>query len=294
MLVFDVRADRPALFAEQPQHFLDRRVARAPRHVVALVLLAILQVQVRDAVVMVADVLHGVEVRGREVADIEVDLEVLRHLHRLGKTLGRRELAGLRRVRVPVHRDSDLVFLGERRDALRDLDRGRRRDDVGPERFGLFEAAVDFRVSETGVRTVVPRVDDDASGLEFVPHRAEVIERRLDPPLAQLVSRGSRLDHRRPDFTFADTAGLHRVDHRVDLVATFRARQRAETVRLHADADAGDARVDAGSGQRAWNRERCKREFRELATSDHGYLGNANAYNVSPAPTTTYWRPSSM
>src|SRR5262245_35153649 len=73
----DVDGKRPPLALEELQDFPDRRVARPPRHVVALVLLAILEVQVRDVGVVRRDVLDGVEVRRSEVADVEVDLEVL-------------------------------------------------------------------------------------------------------------------------------------------------------------------------------------------------------------------------
>src|SRR4029453_15595374 len=66
MLVFDVGANRPALFLEQLQDVPDRRVAGSPRGVVALVFLAILEVQVGDARVMLADVGHRVVVGGSE------------------------------------------------------------------------------------------------------------------------------------------------------------------------------------------------------------------------------------
>src|SRR3954470_23186885 len=46
ILVFDVGTDRPLLALQQLQHLADRRVALAPRDVVALIFLAILQVQV--------------------------------------------------------------------------------------------------------------------------------------------------------------------------------------------------------------------------------------------------------
>ncbi len=59
ILVLDVRGDRPPFLLQQLQHLANRRVALAPRHVVALVLLAILQVQVRDVGVMLADVGHA-------------------------------------------------------------------------------------------------------------------------------------------------------------------------------------------------------------------------------------------
>src|SRR5688572_12184530 len=76
VFVLDVGADRPALPFEQLQNIADRSVARAPRHVVPLCLLSILDVQVGDAVVMLADVRDRIVVGRREVPDVEIDLEV--------------------------------------------------------------------------------------------------------------------------------------------------------------------------------------------------------------------------
>src|SRR4029453_5287037 len=56
VLVFDVGRDRPLLALQQLQHLANRRVALAPRHVVALVLLAVLQVQVGDLRMVLADI----------------------------------------------------------------------------------------------------------------------------------------------------------------------------------------------------------------------------------------------
>src|SRR5262249_1941488 len=61
VLVFDVGANRPLLFLQELERFANRRVALAPRHVVALVLLPILQVQVGDVGVMLRDVRERVE-----------------------------------------------------------------------------------------------------------------------------------------------------------------------------------------------------------------------------------------
>src|SRR5438270_11030176 len=44
VLVLDVGRNRPPLALQQPQHFTDRRLAFPPRRIVALVLLALLQV----------------------------------------------------------------------------------------------------------------------------------------------------------------------------------------------------------------------------------------------------------
>src|SRR5690349_5930972 len=56
VLVLHVGANRPLLLLQELQRLANRRVALSPRHVVALVLLAILQVQVRDVGVVLPDV----------------------------------------------------------------------------------------------------------------------------------------------------------------------------------------------------------------------------------------------
>src|SRR5207249_4183046 len=76
VLVFNIGADRPLLALQQLQDLPDRRLALAPRRVVALVLLAILQMQVRDVGMMLTDVRDRIEVRRREMPDVEVHLEV--------------------------------------------------------------------------------------------------------------------------------------------------------------------------------------------------------------------------
>src|SRR5213079_1048585 len=87
IFVLDVRADRPAFLFQQLQDFADRGVPFAPACVVPLILLTILQVQIGDVRMVLADVRDGVEVAGGEMADIEVHLEVLRHLHGGGEAV---------------------------------------------------------------------------------------------------------------------------------------------------------------------------------------------------------------
>src|SRR5437763_16132014 len=77
ILVLDVGANRPLLLLQELQRLANRRVALPPRHVVALVLLAVLEVQVRDVGVVLPDVVERVEVGRGEVADVEVHLEQL-------------------------------------------------------------------------------------------------------------------------------------------------------------------------------------------------------------------------
>src|SRR5712692_9776095 len=95
VFIFDVGGDRPAFFFEELQDLADRGVAFTPRRVVALMLFSILDVEVRDVGVMRLDVRDRVEVGGNEVSDVQIDLEVLRQLHRGGEAIGRRELVGI-------------------------------------------------------------------------------------------------------------------------------------------------------------------------------------------------------
>ena len=75
---------------------LDRSVAFSPGRVLAVVLLAVLEVQVADPVVMLLDVGDRVITGGEEVADVEVDPEVFRQCHGLREALRLRELVGVR------------------------------------------------------------------------------------------------------------------------------------------------------------------------------------------------------
>src|SRR4051812_32761226 len=75
VFVFDEGTNRPPLPFEERQHLRDLRVARAPWRVVALITLAVLDVQVGDVAVMLAEVGNGVVVGGGEVTDVEIDLE---------------------------------------------------------------------------------------------------------------------------------------------------------------------------------------------------------------------------
>src|SRR5262245_13768401 len=85
IFILDVGANRPPFFLEQLQGLPNGRLPLAPGHVVALALPPVFEVEVRDVGVMCRDVCKRVEVRGREVADVEVDLEELRQLHRRGE-----------------------------------------------------------------------------------------------------------------------------------------------------------------------------------------------------------------
>ena len=73
------------LSLEQLQNFANRRVTGTPGHVGTLIAATVLQVQVRDGRMVLAQIRDRVVVRGREVADVEVDLDIGRERHRGGE-----------------------------------------------------------------------------------------------------------------------------------------------------------------------------------------------------------------
>ena len=59
-------------------------------------LLAILEVQRHDALVMLVNEIHGIEPRGEEVADIQIHIDIIRVAgHGFLKRLRRREFVGI-------------------------------------------------------------------------------------------------------------------------------------------------------------------------------------------------------
>src|SRR5262245_58196095 len=85
VFVFDIRGYVPLLLFQQLEDLLDRRVALSPWHVGAVVLLAVLQMEIGDPAMMLGDIGDRIKSGGEEVADVEIDREVLRHRHRLGE-----------------------------------------------------------------------------------------------------------------------------------------------------------------------------------------------------------------
>ena len=73
----------------------------------ALILFAILDMQRRDFVVVLLQIIDSIVVRRRQVADIEIDQDIRISVQRLGKTLGRGELVRVLHIRVVMHRDLD-------------------------------------------------------------------------------------------------------------------------------------------------------------------------------------------
>ena len=241
--------NRPLVLLQQLQHLLHRRVARAPLHIRTLIALAILDVQVGDVRVVLAKICDRIVVRRGEVADVEVDPEILRELQRRREAFGRRKLVGVLDVRMIVHRDDHLVLLGEGRDPLRRRQRARRRDESGSERPRDVEAAIDFGLGKAVVEAVVECANGDLGAVELLANRGEVFERRLEAPLPQLLTRhlgrrcGGRLEHRRPELAIAQTALGERLDNHVDHVATRGPGKLPETIGLRPKRDAGRGRL---------------------------------------------------
>ena len=88
--------------------------------------------------------------------------------------------------------DRNLVRLGHRRQPPRHVHGRRGRHHRGAERARHLEAAIELRVGEARVHVVAVGVDGDARGVELFPRVAEVIERGLEPPLAQILARLDR------------------------------------------------------------------------------------------------------
>ena len=119
MFIFDQRPNRILFFLKQQQHLLDRCIALAPRYIRTLIFLSIFQVQMRDLVVIVPNELDRIEIRRREMSDVQIDFERLRHCERFGKTLGSSEFIRILNVGMAVHRDIHLVLLREGDKAFR-------------------------------------------------------------------------------------------------------------------------------------------------------------------------------
>src|SRR5438034_5037408 len=95
---------------------------------------------------IIANELHGVEVRGGEMADVEIDLEVLRHCYRLRKTLGSCELVRIFHIGVAVHGNIDLVFFRKRCEALCNAQLSRSGDDVHPKSLRRLKSPLELLV----------------------------------------------------------------------------------------------------------------------------------------------------
>ena len=192
---------------------------------------------------MLFDVSHGVEVRCREVTDVEVDAVIRRHRHRRGEALGRGELIGVGQIRMAVKADAHLVFVREGRDALRDAHLSRRGDGFHAEGRRHIEGVINLFVGGIRVHVVGEKAHLDARVVELRSRRAECRGRRaLSPCQQRLAARattnrrraGELFDIVRHDLGLCQANRLHRGD---DLD---RIRDAAEAVGDGAELDAGD------------------------------------------------------
>ena len=88
--------------ANQLEAWDDRRIASAPLHVRTVIALAVLYVDVSDAVMVLTLIGDSIVVAGREVADVEANHEILRHIEQPLKAGGRSDFVGIVHVGVGV------------------------------------------------------------------------------------------------------------------------------------------------------------------------------------------------
>jgi hypothetical protein len=157
---------------------------------------------------------------------------------------------------VIVHGDGDLVLVGIDRNPLCDADRRRGGDHLHPKRLGHLEATLDLLVGEAVVETVVVGLELHAGRVKLLLHRGEGIERRRQPPLADLITVPrvrcrpairSRRPHLRPrldvageELTLADPDLRHRLQRVIK-------RHRPETVGLNSNPHPLNADLISGS-----------------------------------------------
>src|SRR5579864_1376811 len=90
-----------------------------------------------------------IEVRLGEVADIQVDLVVVRHGKDLREAFRSSQLIGIGEVRVIVKGDRELMLVDDRDQLLCDLDGGGSGDNGGSKGLGLLEHLVDLLVGKS-------------------------------------------------------------------------------------------------------------------------------------------------
>src|SRR5262249_17177879 len=113
----DQANDRITIVSDERQAFPDGRVAGAQLNIGTLASLAIFNMDMRDAVVMLTKERCSVIIPRRVMTDVEVDHERFRHTQQLFHAFGCGHLIGILDHRVWMPRRSDLVFLRKGRDA---------------------------------------------------------------------------------------------------------------------------------------------------------------------------------
>ena len=135
-----------------------------------MILLAILDVQVGDLIVVLLDERHGVVIGRGEVADIEVDAVVLAVGHQGVVAFERGGLVGVVGRIVAMIADHQLVRVGDGRDALGHGEGGAGGDGLHAEALGHAEAVLDIVVFHAVLHVVAEQRDVHADVVEFLSH----------------------------------------------------------------------------------------------------------------------------
>src|SRR6185312_912060 len=188
VFVFDGGLNGPFFLLKQLEHFDDRGIPLAERNV-RIVVLLVLDVDVRDVIVVLFDKRNGRDlVACREVADIEVD--AIPGVHRYGLLpalrAAERFLAG--DVRVAVIADPHLVLFGEFAQALDLALFAFRRDGVGAEILRGDEEVVEYVVLKRVDVVDFDDLDQDPGVFVLLAEAFDLVLREPEPPFGQICS----------------------------------------------------------------------------------------------------------
>src|SRR5262249_37306773 len=115
IFAFEQTNNRISIVSDERQAILDRRVAGAQLDIGTLVFLAIFNMDVCDAIVMLSKKRGCIVVSSRVMTDVEVNDEGFRDTQKLLHAFGRRYLVGIFYRRMGMPRRSDFVLLGVKR-----------------------------------------------------------------------------------------------------------------------------------------------------------------------------------
>src|SRR5262249_8970126 len=133
-----------------------------------VVLLAILDVQIGDLVVVLFDESHGVVTSGGEVADVEVDTVVFAVGHQGGVAFQRGGLVVVVGGVVAVIARGGLVFVGDGRDALGHGEGSAGGDAPDAEALGHRETVLDVLILHAVLHVVAEEGEIDPSVVELL------------------------------------------------------------------------------------------------------------------------------
>ena len=230
--------------------------------------------QRHDVLVHLLEVVDRVAAGGGEVADIEVDANVLRTaVHGLLEAGGQVEFPGFHIV-VAVHAHEHFRLGGEGIDALGAGYRGRRREARDAESVRHLEAALDLGVGEIVAEAVVVSVEQDAGVVELL---ADVFEHVHGCGCAPVTQRGAaagclRLDMALPQLAFTQADLYHSLDGLIEGSV-------AEAVALRAELHAVDLGI--GLGDRQGGGKRRERQPVKISSRKHMRSVQQNGCRIS-------------